>query len=374
MTFNVVVVDDEDISDLIGNIDSTVAKFDHIEPGDFESDIAKITNKYDLILMDQKLAGNIAQAPYMGTTMVQELRTRMAERQLAPKPIILWSIANNIDSYRHEKSSHNLVDAVWKKEWLHASETEKIGLCALRVTSLINGYERLKMLLADTRKPNEDERYNLVSGIFGIEVPLVQAFVPDPVTNHFINKNNHVEHHLSNFLINSILRFNGFLIDECTVAARLGIDRLSNEWQDFKCQHLSKVCYKGVYADFYARWWASELENWWLDNISDCHPAGLEAGERVELINSKFGLCLDVLKPAENHRETKFWHCCVIDGVALDETDSFKVTSSERREWQDQFYASFNAINRKGHRDMGLELGSRDKERFKNSRKMRFDG
>lgn len=374
MTFKIAVVDDESIGDLVDNINLKGLSYQHIQPHSFSQDINSISDEYDLILMDQKLAGNIGKVPYMGTTLIQELRTRMAENNLAPKPIILWSIAGNITSYQNEKSSHNLVDAVWNKEWLHHGNTKGREHCSKTIRALVSGYRNINTIICDYKSELDMNASKLAEKIFGIKTEQVDGFIPEAVIGHLINKNHHVTHTLSNFIINSVLRFNGFLIDEQTLAARLGVDIGCNDWPKLKTTLLSGCQFNGIYSDFYPRWWASGFEMWWLDNISSQHPANLEAKYRVELLNQTLNLSLIAAKPANKHYESRFWHCCAIDRIPIDEVDSFKITSSERREWQDHFYACFDAINAKRHKESGYELTQRDRERFLRTRKENTHG
>lgn len=374
MTFRIAVVDDEDVSNLLKNINLHGLSYQHIKPTSFQEDIESISDDYDLVLMDQKLAGNIGKVPYMGTTLIQELRTRMAENKLIPKPIILWSIAGSITSYQNEKSSHNLVDTVWNKEWLHHNNTKGRDEFSRKIESLVSGYKSITSILFKYKSDANMSASQLAAKIFGIKPEMVGVYIPEAVLGHLVNKNHHITHTFSNFLINAVLRFNGFLIDENTLASRLGVDVSCDEWEALKQNHLSDLKYDGIYSDFYSRWWASEFEEWWLDKISSEHPANLEAKDRLELLNQKFNLSLMAAKPANNHIESRFWHCCAIDRVPIDELDSYKVTSSERREWQDHFYVSFDAINEKKHKENGYELTQRDKERFLRVRREKNNG
>ncbi|TVT32700.1 hypothetical protein [Marinobacter vinifirmus] len=371
MSFDVVIVDDEDVSELVGNIELKGLNYNLVTPENFSNDIDKITDKYDLIIMDQKLAGNIGKIPYMGTTLIQELRTRMAEARLAPKPIILWSIAGNITSYQHEKTSHNLVDAVWKKEWLHISEHEKRKECASEVVALIRGYKLINESISEIRATDSGGGDEFLARIFGKDPSRVKGLVPESVFNHLSNKNNQIAHYVSGFMINAVLRFDGFLIDECTLAARLGVDKGCSQWECFKNQFLLAFKYEGLFSEYYHRWWAPEFENWWLDEVSEIYPASLSADERTRILNEKFSLSLSSAKLSHNHTEDHFWHCCIIDKVPLDALDAFKVTSSERREWQDQFYVCYDAVAALKHKVLGYELSVRDRERFLKIRKQK---
>lgn len=369
MSFKIAIVDDEDVADIINNIKIDSLTYDRINPNSFGQDIEAITDQYDLILMDQKLAGNIGKIPYMGTTLIQELRTRMAEKKISPKPIILWSIAANISSYKSEKSSHNLVDAVWNKDVLIYSNLSGREDSARNMVSLISGYRKINSFLSRLAIEDSYSSKNFVSDIFGLKVCSVDGSIPESVIGHLINKNHQVTHAISNFLINSILRFSGFLIDEKTISARCGIDIHCQDWSKFRDNNLIPFKYNGLYSDFYERWWAADFESWWLDNVSGEHPAFLNAAQRVKLLNEVFSLSLSAAQVAENHSESRFWHTCVINGCPIDEVDAFKLTTSERREWQDHLYASFNAINDRKHKDVGYELTSRDRERFLRVRK-----
>jgi len=363
MTIKLIVIDDDDVDAILKNLMPAEYTYTAILPKSFAEDISKIIEGYDLILMDQNLSGSIEKIPYMGTTLVQELRTRMAENVMVGRPIILWSIAGNITSYAKENSSHNLVDAVWKKEWLDPTNLCKIAKCKLQMKVLIDGYKQLNDFLRETGVKNID-RPKLISSIFGLNLEQYSVLVPENVKGYFENDNHHVAHTMSQFLINSVLRFNGFLIDEETLAARLGVAIKSKGWKVLTSDVLNEFKYKGIYSEYYERWWAVEIDNWWLQEVNNDHLAGLTAQQRILILNKHYNMKLDKAGASEGHSEEMFWHTCIISKVPIDPTDSFKLTSSERREWQEHFYASYDTIINKNHKDFGFELFPRDKVRF----------
>ena len=200
-------------------------------------------------------------------------------------------------------------------------------------------------------------------GLLGDGVP----YLPEQVKDFFQHENNRVAHTIAQFFINSLLRYDGILLRERTVAARLGVDMdksadwavLVNSIEDF-----SK--YKGIFSEYHLRWWSYAIEDWWESTVSSDHLASLTSKERVEALKEYFGeIALVESTPTVGHTGSKFWYTCLFDQVPLDPTDAFKLVFTEKRDWQDNIYCSYNAIMSRKHKTEGFTLAGQDLERFR---------
>jgi len=221
-----------------------------------------------------------------------------------------------------------------------------------------------------------DDYTDPTEGVGKGELPLVNLFgllgdgvpyLPEQVKDFFQHENNRVAHTIAQFFINSLLRYDGILLRERTVAARLGVDMdksadwavLVNSIEDF-----SK--YNGIFSEYHLRWWSYAIEDWWESTVSSDHLASLTSKERVEALKEYFGeIALVESTPTVGHTGSKFWYTCLFDQVPLDPTDAFKLVFTEKRDWQDNIYCSYNAIMSRKHKTEGFTLAGQDLERFR---------
>lgn len=353
---NVMVVDDEDISCLFS--DKKNINVETCRPYDFAEDMKCIlSSHFDAIIMDQKLTGVKRSIPYLGTTLIQEMRNRMVKSNggLSPKPIILWSIASNIDSYFNEKSSHNLTDAVWRKDRFGSEDTYAKD-CIDQLIDLVNGYALLNKL---NSKMSAEKH---LRAIFNVENDRL-SIIPHQFYVFFDHASNRKPHLISQFILNSVIRFNGPLIDFDTVLARLGLSKHSENLDKIE-KKLANFKYKGIYSCTHSRWWSQGIEEWWLNSIDSRFPASLTAVERVALLRSKLKLKLEPATFAKGHNSSYFWYACPFTSQPVDPSDSFKIVFPEKREWQDDIYISYHAAKTREYKKNGYSLDPVDKDKL----------
>lgn len=353
---NALIIDDEEVDNLFDGVEGI--NVESCKPEDFTQDMAVIRkSKFDAIIMDQKLTNQTKSIPYQGTTLIQEMRSRMVKSNgdLSPKPIVLWSIAKNIETYYNEKSSHNLTDAVWRKDNFGQDE-EYAQKCVETLWDLVSGYK-----LLNTLNPSMSAVNHLLP-ILNVKKDNA-SIIPYPFYVFFDNKSNRKPHLISQFVLNSILRFNGPLIDFETVLARLGVSDKSKDLAKLK-QKLDKFSYKGIYSASNPRWWFQLLTEWWLDKIDTRHPAPLTAFERTKLLRSKLKLDLEPAEVPNGQNSASFWYSCPFTKQPLDPIDSFKVVFPEKREWQDDIYISYDAAKNRDYKRQGYSLDPTDKDRL----------
>lgn len=353
---DILVVDDEDVEHLFNEIEGITVKT--CTPRDFENDMKIIRqSKFDAVIMDQKLTGPRRSISYQGTTLIQEMRNRMVNSRdgLSPKPVVLWSVARNIINYHNERSSHNLTDAVWRKD-VFGSDKEYAKSCIEQLIDLVKGYKVLNGI--NSNSPTS----NYLTSTFGLDNEDV-SLIPHQFAVFFDNKRNRKPHLISQFVLNSALRFNGPLINYSTVLARLGLSESSKDLNKIE-KKIKSFRYKGIYSASNPRWWAHLIEDWWINKVDSRFPSSMPATERVKILKAKFKLDLSAASIPEGHTSDYFWHSCPFTNAPLDSLDSFKIIFPEKREWQDDIYISYSAAVARKHKEEGYSLDPLDKKKL----------
>ncbi|AXO61478.1 hypothetical protein DZC76_09480 [Pseudomonas sp. phDV1] len=155
---------------------------------------------------------------YRGSTLAQDLRTRMALGEIDNFPIVLWSVNDKLArSYEPDSASHDLFDAVYLKDGPDVSSPEGIAKRTLQLQAFAVGYCYLKECL---NLKGEGESWDLprALGVSGADLDildprLVQYLLSSEVVYVFARK-----------VLNSLIREEGILVGERMLAAKLGID------------------------------------------------------------------------------------------------------------------------------------------------------
>lgn len=307
-------------------------------PEELESQIARIkefirnNNPNAGLLLDLRLdidpddEGN--RVPYRGPTLAQELRTRMAENDLAAFPIVLWSVNAKLKrSFEGDESSHDLFDAVFEKDGEVSQKPEQVRR---QLVSLAGAYTALNSAkrCADLVGLDEEDENS----------PIYTQFLHE-VSEIFVNS---ARHEVAHYLLNQLVRRSGLLVTEEMLAARLGvcIDSSKDAWSKLKAI-IRKAEYSGVFADAWPRWWWYKVELWWT-SLSARQP-GLRrqtAEERVEFLNTTFGLQLEPAAPIKPEYSTRFTTLCAGTSRPIDATDGFRLFLKDIRSWHDTGYVS----------------------------------
>ncbi len=297
----------------------------------------KIALAYDAILTDYKLNGaNIIKnelsynTKYTGIVFAQVFRELVSENKVAKDiPIILTSKDEYFrDSFNKEITGHDLFDwRVTKDDLSNHSET----VCKV-IHSLIHGYKTISNFLHSRNKD-----YLVLFGIHSSEMyPSISV-----VMDSYLDKG-YKPHAFSNFIIKKLIRFQGALISEELLAAKLGIDiSKSNDWEKLCEEKLNNVRYKGVFWELEKRFWLHRLDEWWNTIDSYNYYENISATERVDLIKNNTGLQqLVAAKPIEEGYSDYYDTICILSKKPLSKEDSFLVASESQEPWQLRDYIS----------------------------------
>jgi hypothetical protein len=272
-------------------------------------------------------------ANFRGTSLAQEIRTRQKETTLISFPIVLFS-ANDKLEQSLENSGEDLFDICIDKSKINANSFD---IYTPQLISLAEGYKFLSK--------NKD-----VAKILDVDTSIIdERFVSE--LSQLLGKPIHI---ISQFIIYELIKKQGLLINEQTLAARLGIDvENSPDWDKVK-NSLASAKYNGVFSEGWQRWWMPLIEIWWKDNIkTNTYLRSTPAIERVMLI--KGTLQLDNIQFAQKIDKAdseEFWTVCNGYGKPLDPVDGLIIEGQEKLyPWQEPEYVSVDAALKSKNKD-----------------------
>ena len=289
--------------------------------------------------MDADQEGN--RVIYRGPTLAQELRTRMAEggeKNLTSFPIILWSVNQKFSqSYFNDDTSHDLFDLVVNKDDIVSSQR-----LALETISLARGYKTLSAYIKNVSKHSDKilglEKEELIT----LDPRLLEAIQTSSISD------------LALTILKKIIKREGVLVDEETLAARLGVnsEESGTEW-DAVLNALTDSKYKGVFHDGWNRWWWHKVENWW----STLHSRKgtirrIGSRERANVINLNLGTNLIAAEPISSEYSDKFYTLCKATKCPIDTIDGIKILCNDLSPWEDPPYVSIDAALKRINRDL----------------------
>ncbi len=338
MAYNYIYIDD--VSDgtergIINGIENgSLIKIIFQQPEEFETSISNIVlqiENIDGLIIDLRLNDNPNKnnytAKYRGTTIAQELRTLAKEGTLIKDiPIILIS-ANHKILASLDDTSRDLFDLLIDKNTLGVDDENSYAQLITKLRGFAEAYQLL----------NNMGNRNLES-IFGnncIEF-LDKRFIDQ--FESIIDKPSHI---LSVFIIKEVLERTCFLIDNDILSSRLGVLQNAN-WENFKTKEIIGIKYNGIFHSLFERWWMPLLEKWWASKINaNIRLRGLNASQRVKLVNDKFGTDFTSISKSEKSKSDKFWTVCKIKKTPIDTIDGFLIFGQEQSfTWQERDYVS----------------------------------
>lgn len=310
---------------------------------------------YNGLLLDLRLEDFVNTAGetsyFKGTSLAQELRTLMKEKELLDIPIILLSASNYL-KLSFDRTGKDLFDMIIPKESLKGTKFEDVRK---KLISLASGYEQLKFYnrakpieyVLNILKISEDR---LDSRIASIMLDLVKV----------------TTHEIASFIIKQLLVREGVLISENVLAARLGIDYANSpDWNNL-LDILASTEYKGVFNSGWRRWWMYDIEGWWNTHTGSISMKQSHAVERVRLIAQFTGLeNLTPAKPGPMSKSDKFWTVCVGTERPLDIIEGLLIANQDSLyPWQDRRYICYEEALKRKNPQSWDELASSEKHKL----------
>ncbi len=280
-------------------------------------------NNHDAYLMDYRLTdGNgLIDAPALAGI----IRTESGKDEFKINaPIFMITDESGLKIVNSAQREQDLFDYVMTKD-LFRENKQKTGEL---IVSFIKAYRRVQ------------ESGFEVPSILGIDKKEI-GLLDYRFERDLLSKSRDV-FGITHFTLNYIVRSIGTLIGPDILAARLGvkIDQEQPAWGTLM-EILTPCRYEGIFKDFYSRWWMRKIEEWWEREFEGIgRLRSLEAKQRVELLNEKYGLNLLAAEPLAKEDSTKFWTMCFAKHIPLDPSDGFVIDDVTRREWEEPMYIS----------------------------------
>lgn len=287
---------------------------------------------FDGLLVDWKLSKKNAQneeANFNIEALAQQLRTIITKGDLKDLPIVLCSAEYEFKkSFEKESTAQDLFDSIYEKDEFDENKDEVIN----QLFALSKAYIDLNndLSLTTILGKNENIDYRLQDHI-----------------EHILSTG-HPKHDIVRFILKNLVKVSGLLIDEFILAARFGINVIDPESKDDWIKLtaiLEPSQYNGILSFGWQRWWAGDIIDWWRENL-DSELGDLTAEERVQKLNEKHGLNLQVAVKTDKSKSTVYWTVCKKTKRPISYKDA--ILSSEDYEkvpWQeDEYYSVDTAL------------------------------
>ena len=296
------------------------------------------------IALINALTGDRQQVGFDGIALAQQVRTLQTRGRatgaatLAEFPIIRFSKKDVIREYvSQDPTSDDLFDEMVDKGDVadHAQDV------ATRALSLAADYKRV-LTLTQTDLDDPD-----LAEALGCELAFITRLDPRALLG--LRRPGAPAHVLARYFTAKLLARPGPLIDEATLAVRLGVDRVrSADWPALTAT-LDEAVYRGAFSYGYPRWWQPLVMDWWqaIDHADRPLPRANTA-ERVEAIRGQFGLAgLTALTEDPDSPGARFWHRCSRSGRPVDPAHGFALLPIYGHEtWQDAEYLCLEEARR----------------------------
>lgn len=327
---------------------------EQIKEETFDAYINAIKNKQDIdgFIVDHKLdiiPQNGESLPFRGTSLAQELRNRQLSRdgtyKIPDYPIVLLSATENIKNSL-DYTGKDLFDLIISKDNLGMRE---YPLSISQMKSVSNAYKEI-LKSKDIRE------------LLKVETEKIDFRFVNDLTRYLNEK---PVHETSAFLLHHFIYSQGILVDELTLAARLGIKSIESEDWERLLESLKDCKYKGIYADAWPRWWMFKICEWW-NNISSQLLRSLSASERVQIIKNKLGLDKLQIATKEPLADSDyFWTICKGSNQPIDEIDGLVIAGqSNLYPWEESSFVSINTALNKINIDAWKDVSSIGKLRL----------
>jgi CheY-like chemotaxis protein len=336
------------LSQEVGNFELVITGKAVSEISPFAKDIVK--SNLDLVVLDFRLDHESEdnqirpEQGYKGSGLAQHLRDEVLSNyvdgsQIADFPVFLISSESNIENYyKRDKTAHDLFDCFFKKEDLDRDDgtLEKI---ARKMIAISNSYKFLNESWA------QDKGVEFRKGFFN-----GNDFSNEIINNQEIKhifETASAPHILVRFVLNMVMRKEGFLYSIEELSAKIGTNAVSLMEEDKILEWLGSFKYRGELSFGWERWWSFAFERD-FNEILGGRFTSLSASERVNILNERFGTSLEPAKSAwNNSSDEKFLFACVCcrrptemkHSLAIFDSDS-KIFNQPRRICWDCVYSS----------------------------------
>jgi hypothetical protein len=287
-----------------------------------------------------------------GPGLAQDLRVKQRAGEVGEFPIVRFSARAPIErNVKGDPGSDDLFDLKILKETVaqdvRGSQQKLLGL------------ERVYEGLSEADPQNKDALPRLL----GLSDTLLIRWSTVSFHDRLLSALQVATHVAAGAFMRGFLSATGLLLSDVVVSYRLGIDMAASDGWRTLIESLPNG-YTGIAKDFYARWWARGLDDWWFETMK-CERAlaSMTIEERVEKLKESFGGLIPLRMP-EGSAGNCPWRVCSLgleadppQYIPIDPAESVRVTPRDDvPPWVDPHQASLR-----------LALQNRDDRRLNRS-------
>lgn len=316
--------------------------------------IEAISNEsIDGILFDWQLHDK--NTGYDSEALTQQIKRVIIQQHLKDIPFILCSAADDFPTiYKENFTSHDLFD-----KYFHKNEFSDNSEGIIRIfKSLAIGYRQIRENI---------ENISEIIKINECDLMYVSSGFVEFLSNGLKSK---VIHRVSNILLNNFIIDDGIIINEKTLATRLGIcsshvDNQDKQWGYLK-EILNKTKYRGVFYEGWDRWWMYKIQHWWDNSFSGVSLRRTVAEQKVKMLLDKFELQFNPISYNEKHPSKYYWVNCVQTQIPIDTVDGLLIANQAKTApWIDKKYLSIEAItDTSANNEYEVDISFKNKEKL----------
>lgn len=276
--------------------------------------------QYDGVLIDLCLDGSGANSLlFKAQPFVQQIRSWASEGVIPNIPVVLCSTIENFDVYKKDSASHDLFDYYINKTEANFEEE------SMRMKALADGYHILNGNHVDAN--NFLGRTDL-------------GKIDDTIIDYLKGAS---AFDVAQRIIKEVIPYPGLLIDQDTVAARMGIFKNEGKgWGKLREAISNRAMYKGVFASGWERYWSDKVNDFFMSLSEGIPYQVLNAAERVEILEKAGYDGLETAKPVKMNKSSYFDTSCCYSHRPLDSMEGIPVEDSmSLMPWQENHYVSF---------------------------------
>lgn len=293
------------------------------------------------VLMDVNLS-DVKGELGTGPGFAQDIRVKQRSKEIPEYPVVRFSGKDPVkQKIGGDPTSNDLFDLMIYKEEVKYSRDS--------IVRMLNGVSDIYSWLGKFQDEKLDNS-QLIQKSFGLSEPFVSGWGHDDFFKKFVTSAKVGPHVASSLLLRTFLDKTGLLIDELLLAVRLGIDieKSGDAWFDL-LGRLQTVKYRGVGSDYFDRWWARGLDDWWYSEVKATDAlVSCDVVSRVEQIANWSGLTTLISLKDGEVSTFRPWYFCQLgleqeppQRILIDPRNAIKIsTFDDFYPWVDSAYAS----------------------------------
>jgi hypothetical protein len=288
------------------------------------------------VLMDVDLS-NVPGERGSGPGIAQDLRVKQRAGEIAEYPIVRFAARAPVErNVKGDPGSDDLFDLKILKEEL----AQDVAAAQLRLIGLEAVYAGLA-----ARNPAAP---NVLNELLGLDDATLGRWSHEAFHDRLLSALQIATHVAAGAFMRGFLTPTGLLVSDSVLSYRLGVDARASgrRWEDLLQQLPFR--YMGIASDYYRRWWARGLEDWWLDTVKSDRPlVSLPIRDRVQMLSNSFGGLVALTMPAGSAGD-KPWRLCALSleadppvFIPVDPTESVRFTPrADAPAWTDPTHVS----------------------------------